>query len=314
MHRQQRERVHPHDHLRLRPQPLLQRRPGGWRGGACGGGVATALAQLGSGGRGGARRTPGTAKAGARQASGTQGWLGWRGVLATLGGLSGFPTNFHPRLRAHSSLSWTLPSLLNICSQTLHTERLAPRAPVPSPARTWALLLLPQPTSIPLSFPASLPLLRPPCLSLSPSLSRSPLSQLLLAGPAPQRREGIRASGRAGPGCWAGGGDQQMFAIRRGPRRPRPTPGRGPPHPQLWGRRERGRKTPRSAQAVGEVHSGETLWPFSENSHLLVLPPSFRHPHPGNLVGREGPPPTELPACGEITGDPLDINPSIARK
>lgn len=71
-----RVRAPPTTTLPLRPQPPLQRRPGGGRGGASAGGVATALAGLGIGGRGGARRTPGTAKAGARQASGTQGRLG----------------------------------------------------------------------------------------------------------------------------------------------------------------------------------------------------------------------------------------------
>lgn len=80
---------------------------------------------------------------------------------------------------------------------------------------------------MPLSFPASLPLLRHSRLALSPNLPRSPLSQLRVAGPGPSaagRHPGVR------PG-WAwllgGCGDQQMFAIRLGPRRPRPLPARG---------------------------------------------------------------------------------------
>lgn len=105
---------------------------------------------------------------------------------------------------------------------------------------------------------------------------------------APQRREGIRASGRAGPGCWAGVGISRCLPLDWDPAGPAPPRlGRGPSHPQLWGRRERGKKTPSFTQAGGEVHSGETLWPFSENSHLLSLPASFRLSHQGSC-GEKG--------------------------
>lgn len=185
----------------------------------------------------------------------------------------------------------------------------------PSPALTSALLLFPQPTSFTLSFPVFLPLLHPSHLTVPFPAGVSPF-----AAPRGRARtlSGGKASGRpAGLGLAAGrvwGENQQMFAIRRGPRRPRPPrPGRGPAHPQLWGRRELGRKAPRSAQADGEVHSGETHWPFSENSHLLILPASFRHPHPGILSGEGLLPPLPPTYClRSYDWGPLDLNPSFA--
>lgn len=95
----------------------------------------------------------------------------------------------------------------------------------PSPALTSALLLFPRPTSITLSFPAFLPLLHPSHLTLSPSLPGFPLSQLSVAGPGPSaagRHPGVLPDWAWLLGEW--GGNQQMFAIRRGPRRPRPSP------------------------------------------------------------------------------------------
>lgn len=207
-----RDRAPPRPPFNFAPSPRCTGAPEAEGAGFADWGVATALAGLGFGGPGGARRTPGTVKAGARQASGTQGWLGWLGVRAALGGAirisNSLPTPCY-KLTPLSDL--VLPESHNLRPNFANLSVWIPTLLSPSPALTSALLLFPQPTSITLSFPAFLPLLHPSHLTLSPSLPGFPLSQLSVAssrwpGPDPQRREGIRASGRAGPGCWASGG------------------------------------------------------------------------------------------------------------
>lgn len=171
----------------------------------------------------------------------------------------------HRQLRGVTSRVWTSRgSNSTISAQTLRTvERLRP-VPGSDPRPCFSPPPRPLP-SVPLALPSapSLPPsphlrpLRPPPPPRSVSLRprRPPGARPQARGRRPGVRPGWALSWRLGRR-----GERQLFAISRGPRRPRPSLlGWGPPHPHLWGA-ERGGKTPETSRPVSEgVFKGDPV-------------------------------------------------------
>lgn len=159
-------------------------------------------------------------------------------------------------------------------SRTLPSPDLGPAPPVPVPPPSLYRCL-------------TLSLCSASFLWLCPLPCPGPRSsQLPVAGPSPSaagRHPGVRPA-------WAwllgGCGDQQMFAIRRGPRRPRPLPAWFSSPPTLGAERARQENPQIRPGCLGRCTLEISLWSFSENSHLWILPACFLLPSPGSWWGQ----------------------------